>query len=354
METQVEGKLSGNYQRDVDRGVFRIDENDPEYQEMFEKVQSFNIPGENGRRLDVGETATITRQLLYVKAKTYDVKYPMFRSRDFIPVSHDVPTGAETWSYWQYDGFAMAKAISNYAQDFPRVDLKATEFLQKITGLGDSYTYTIQDMRRTAFMASNGTSRGASLDVKRAALARRGIEAAIDDIASNGLTDAGFTGFVNNAAVPVLTAPTGVWATATAVQIIADLNYGWQQIMLTTNQVEVPDTYILSVNAYNIVTGLPFSTLANLTVAQWFIQNNPHIKDMDQWYKLNKAAANGTTSRQVCYRRDPDAVFMEIPQEFEQFAPQIEMMQYNIPCHARFGGVAFPYPLAAAYLDGIG
>ena len=354
MNTQTQERLSGNFRMDVARGIFHVDESDPDYEEMYRTVESFNLRGDDGKRLDVGETATITRQLLYVKAKTYDVKYPMFRARDFIPVSHEVGTGAESWSYWQYDGFAMAKAIQNYAQDFPRVDVKATEFPQKITALGASYAYTIQDMRRIAFMAQNGNARGANIDVKRAALARRAIEAAIDDIASNGLTDAGFSGFVNNASVPVLTAPTGTWATATATQIIGDLNHMWQQILLTTNQVEVPDTIILSVNAYNIATGLPFSTLANLTVAQWFIQNNPHIKDLDQWYKLNKANAGGTASRQVCYRRDPDAVFMEIPQEFEQFAPQIEMMQYNIPCHARFGGVAFPYPLSAAYMDGVG
>jgi hypothetical protein len=30
----------------------------------------------------------------------------------------------------------------------------------------------------------------------------------------------------------------------------------------------------------------------------------------------------------------------------------MEGMQYTVPCHARIGGVAFPYPLSALYMDG--
>ena len=47
-----------------------------------------------------------------------------------------------------------------------------------------------------------------------------------------------------------------------------------------------------------------------------------------------------------------EVVTLEIPQEFEQFAPQVEGMEYQIPCHARIGGVAWYYPLAAVAADG--
>lgn len=346
-------RLTGNFHRDVQSGVFRIDESDPDYQDMYETVQSWRLKDpETGHRLDEGETAVITRQLLYVKAQTYDIKYPAQKARMFIPVSHDVPTGAEQWSYWSYDVYGMAKLIANYATDFPNVDVKVAEVKQGIAPIGASYTYTVQDLRRIAFMAANGTSRGANIDVKRAARARLAIEQLIDDIAAVGTPDAGFEGFLNNANVPVAAAPTGSWKTATSLQIIEDLNYGWQTIMNATNQLEVPDTWLLAPSRFNIIAGRPFSTLGNLTVAQWFIQNNPHIEEMDQWYKMEKADAAGTGPRCMCYRRDPNAVFLEIPQEFEQFAPQIEGMQYTVPCHARIGGVAFPYPLSALYMDG--
>ena len=346
-------RLSGNYARDVQRGAFRIDETDGEYEAMYRRVESWDLTDpETGRRLDAGETAVITRQLLYVKAQTYDIKYPMQKARMFIPVSHDVPSGAETWSYWTYDSYGMAKLISNYAHDFPSVDVSVAETTQKIAPIGASYTYTIQDLRRIAMMSANGTARGTSIDAKRAARARMAIEQAIDDIAAVGAPDAGFSGFINNANVPVLAAPTGNWNTASALQIVADLNAGWQTIQNTTNQIEIPDTWLLAPSRFNLIVGMPFSTLGNMTVADWFMQAGNPITNMDHWYKLEKADAGGTGPRNMCYRRDPNAVFLEIPQEFEQFAPQLEGMQYKVPVHARIGGVAFPYPLSAFYMDG--
>lgn len=351
-EQQPRARLTGNFWNDSASGAFRVDETDIEYEVMYRRVQSWSLQRDDGTHLDEGETATITRQLLYVKAQTYDVKYPAQKARMFIPVSHDVPTGAETWSYWQYDSYGMAKIISNYANDFPNVDVKVAEFPQKIVPLGASYTYTVQDLRRIAFIAASGTQRGTNIDVKRAARARMAIEQAIDDIAAVGAPDAGFYGFINNPNVPVLAAPTGNWKTATPLQIIADLNAMWQTIMNSTNQIEVPDAMVFAPESFNIIVGQPFSTLGNVTTAKWFIDNNPHIQDLDQWYKLAKADAAGTGPRNMCYRRDPNAVFLEIPQEFEQFAPQLEGMQYTVPCHARIAGVAFPYPLSALYMDG--
>lgn len=316
---------------------------------MQASVAAWGLQRSDGQRLDAGETATITRQLLYIKSQTYDKKYPMFKARDFIPVSHEVPSGAEQWSYWQWDMYGMAKIVSNYATDFPKVDVLKKEFLQSVKSLGDSYSYTVQDMRRVAFMSPQG---GGNLDVKRAAAARRGIEAAIDDIAAVGNPDAGFTGFVNNPNVPVLAAPTGAWAAATALQMIADMNALVQKVITQSNQVEIPDTMIFPIDEFQIINQTPFSTLADRTVASWFLINNPYIENIDQWVKLNLQNAGLTGGRIIAYRRDPEVLTLEIPQEFEQFQPQVEGMEYQIPCHARIGGVAFYYPLAACYMDG--
>ena len=343
-------RLTGHYRQDCQTGRFRLDDNDAELQGMAASVAAWGIANpETGRRLDAGETATIARQLLYIKARTFDVKYPMFKARDFIPVSHEVPSGAETWAYWQWDMYGMAKIVANYATDFPRADVVKREFQMPIKSLGDSYAYTVQDMRRIAFMAPQG---GGQLDVKRAAAARRAIEAAIDDIAAVGSADAGFSGFVNNGNIPIFALPTGQWAVSTALQMIGDLNAMVQKIITQTNQVEIPDVMLFPIDAFQIITQTPFSTLSSYTVATWFLDNNPYIQEIDQWVKLNKANAGGTGGRIVTYRRDEEVLSLEIPQEFEQFAPQLEGMEYQIPCHARIGGVGIYYPLACVYGDG--
>jgi len=316
---------------------------------MRDYVTSLRLTRNDGRRFDAGETAFITRQLLFVKARTFDVKYTEFRARDFIPVSHEVPSGAQQWSFWSWDLVGMAKVIANYSTDFESVDVFKSEVITNIKSLGAKYTYTVQDMRAVAMTGPQG---GGQLDYKRAAAARRAIEAAIDNIAAVGLSDAGFTGLVNNASVPIQTAPVGSWATATAADMINDLNAVVTKVITQSNGVEIPDTLLLPISEFAIISQTPFSALVPDMALYLFMKNNPYIKNVDQWSKLTNQNSGGTGGRSVCYRRDENAVTLEIPQEFEQFAPQLEGMTYEIPCHARIGGVVFYYPLSAAYLDG--
>ena len=78
-----------------------------------------------------------------------------------------------------------------------------------------------------------------------------------------------------------------------------------------------------------------------------FLANNPYIKGIDSWKKLD------TDGRIVAYKRAPEICELQIPQEFEQFAPQPRNMEFVINCHAKFAGVSIYYPLAVAYMDGV-
>jgi hypothetical protein len=335
----------------MSRVQYRIDENGPDYLEMLEFVKSSRtFTRHDGQRFDAGETAFITRQLLYVKARTFDVKYTEFRARDFLPVSHEVPPGAQQWSFWSWDLAGMAKIIANYATDFASVDVNKTEVIANIKSIGAMYSYTVQDIRAVAMTGPQG---GGQLDYKRAAAARRAIEARIDDIAAVGETDSGFTGLTNNASVPIIPAPTGTWAApATAAEMIGDVNAVVGTVITQSNGVEIPDTVLLPISEFAIFSQTPFSALVPDMAMALFMRNNPYIKNMDQWSKLGKANAGNTGGRVVAYRRDENALTLEIPQEFEQFPPQIEGMAYQVPCHARVGGVVLYYPLSLCYMDG--
>ena len=89
-----------------------------------------NIPAtlsENpAMRFDSAEDAAVffARELDYIKTQTYDRLYPEFTALQMFPVTHEVPEGAETVTYYSYDKTGMAKIISNYATDLPRVDVK--------------------------------------------------------------------------------------------------------------------------------------------------------------------------------------------------------------------------------------
>lgn len=297
-------------------------------------------------RLDARETAILSRQLEYVKSRTYDVKYPAMAARRFIPVSTETPNGADSITYSQWDQYGMAKVVANAADDLPLVDVVAQEFTSPVKSLGDAYTYSIQDLRRVA-------QSGQPLDAMRAQAARRAIESAIDEIAAFGLPEARLPGLLNHANIPIVAPDTGTWATATAEEILADLNKLVNSIVTSTKNVHQPDTLLLDTASFALLASMPTGADLQRTVLRVFLETNPYIRNVDQWHKLDTADAAGTGPRIVAYQRSPEVMELEIPQEFEQFPPQARNLAFVIPCHARIGGTVVRYPLAIAFMDGV-
>jgi hypothetical protein len=299
-------------------------------------------------RFDAGETAAIAKQLEYVFTRTFDIKYPSLKARQFIPVNNEVPSGAQTYTYRQWDEYGMAEFIANYADDLPNVDATVKEFVAKIESIGDSYQYSVQDLRAAAMS-------GNQLDSRRAMVARRRIEAKIDDVMATGNAVVGMSGFVNNGNVPLVAPTTGSWASATVAQILADLRKLQRSIITTTKTVHSPDTLLLDTSSFDILanTEISLDNGSNVTILQHFLNTSPYIRNIDQWNKFDLADAAGTGPRIVMYERSPEVVEMIIPQEFESFPPQARNLAFVVPCHARVGGVSWRYPLAAAYMDGV-
>lgn len=304
------------------------------------------IAQHSGMRLDAAQTATLARQLEYVKAQLYNVKYPAFQARNFIPVSTEVPNGAETITYRQWDQYGMAKVVANAADDIPLVDVVAREFTTKVKSLADGYTFSVQDLRAIA-------QSGQPIDTMKAMAARRAMEAAMDEVAAFGLPEAGMMGFVNHPNVPLVSPDTGSWASATDAQILADLNKLVKAVVTATKGIHKPDTILLDTDTFEYLASKPVGADLQKTLLRVFLDSNPHIRNIDSWHKLDTADAAGTGPRAVCYLRDPEVLQLEIPQDFEQFPPQARNLAFIVPCHARIGGTVIRYPLAMAYMDGI-
>lgn len=294
-------------------------------------------------RTDAAEVAHLTRQLEFVKARTFDVKYTEFRARDFIPVSTEVDPAADTIVYKQWDAVGIAKIISNYADDLPMVDAFEREFRSKVHSEGVAYEYSIQDLRRAA-------KAGSQLDVKRATQARRAIEALIDEIAATGLEETGLTGFVNNPNVPIVLPTTGNWGSATAMQIIDDMAKGVAAVITGTNSIFKPDTIIMGTTLLIRIAQLYTDTTNQVTVLRSFLNTNPWIRNIDEWDKLETAAADGGP-RVIFYKRSNEVLELEIPLDFEQLPPQARNLAFIVPCHGRIGGTKIYHPLAIAYMD---
>lgn len=299
-------------------------------------------------RMDSKFYAALEKQLEYVKKKTYDIIYPEMKGRLYCPVSNEADPGAETITYRQWDEFGMAQIIANYADDLPLIDALVEEFAQKVKGLGAAYQWSVQDLRRSAMS-------GSMLDQRRARSARRAIELQIDSIAASGNANAGLTGISNNANVSLISPTTGTWSTATGAQMVADALKFSSDIVIANKETLIPDTLILDVANYHRFANTRISTTGDThtTALQAFLASSPYIKSVGSWYKLALADAAGTGPRAICYKRDPEVLTLEIPQEFEQLPPQPKNLAFQVPVHARTGGVIIYYPIGMGYMDGL-
>ena len=139
------------------------------------------LAGNKQMRFDSAEDASIffARELDYIKSKSYDKIYPEFTALNNFPITHEVPEGAETMTYYSYEKTGMAAIISNYATDLPRADVKGSPTTAYVKSIGDSYGYSIQEMRASRMA-------GKSLDTRKAEAARYAIDRKTNEIAFAG------------------------------------------------------------------------------------------------------------------------------------------------------------------------
>lgn len=305
----------------------------------------------NRATLDAAESAFFARQLEYIQSRTYDQKFPPLKARRYIPVNNQVDNAAAVYTFRAYSQFGVAKILASYSDDLPRADVKGQEFSIQIKGLGDSYGYNVQEIRAASRAQVN-------LDAKKATAARRAVEVLIDQMgfAGDGKTNAMGLSNIPNAGSYVVPAGVGggtEWSTKTPLEILADLNGIENKIVRDTKENEIPDTLLLPLEQYQLIAVTPMSaTIPDTTILEYFLRTSQYVKNVDVWDKLDAAGAGGT-DRMICYRRDPDAVELIVPQEFEQFPPQQRNLEWVVPCHARCAGVVAYYPLSISYGDGI-
>lgn len=294
--------------------------------------------------LDAEESVFFGRQLEHLKTKTYDIKFTNLKSRDLVPVSFEAPNWARTITYEQFDQVGMAKIVADYAEDFRSVDVFGREFTSRVKSLGSGFQYSIQEVRESI-------ATGKPLNQRRANAARRSIMQLENKLTYFGDSKHGFSGFFNNANVPVVVLPNaGAWSGLTADQILQNLSSVANNPIRVSNGVETPNTMLLPIDEYTEIADRPRSTTSDTTILEYFRTNNPFTKQVD-WVEELKDGGGTGVKRMIAYDRNPDALTVEIPQDYEQFNPQEKGMAFKVPAHERFGGVLWYYPLSATYAN---
>lgn len=311
-----------------------------------------------GMRFDDADDASVffARELDFVKSKTYDRLYPELTALKLFPVSSEVNPGAETITYYGYEKTGFAKIIQNYATDLPRADIKGKPETAHIKSIGDSYGYSVQEMRASRYA-------GKSLDVRKGESARYAIDKEINRIAWAGDEKAGLMGILsswNN--VPLYTLSMNSGGTSTQFkdknpdEILKDFSGAIASMARMTMDVERPDTIAVASDVYVYLSTTPRSALSDKTILNWLLENLPDIKEIVRCPELN--ADNGINpytgqAVMLLYKSDEEKLTIENPLLFYQYPVQPVKLEMEIPCEARTAGAMIYYPLSMLIVPGV-
>lgn len=311
------------------------DEQDlPEIQKLTQHIS--NAVGNFAMREDVG--IFTARELDFVKAQTYEKKFPELKGLSIVPVTNTVPAYAETVTYKVYDHYGMAKIIANYADDLPRADVAAVEKTVRVKSLGVSYGYSVQELA-----ASNAT--GANLDTRKAYAARRAVELALSKIALHGDEKNGLFGLLTHPNIGETVLPSGKnWLTdnPTAQELIDDVRSVYDAVLLQSNGTHTPNTMILPMKHLSLLKRTIVPDTMGKSVLAWLQDEMTGVKFVEV---LELQADTGKSSI-VCGEFDTLNVAHEMAQPFTQLPAQERNLELVVVCHARTAGVLVTMPLA--------
>lgn len=306
-------------------------------------------------RFDSVEDASVffARELDYIKAKSYDKKYPEFTALNNFPITHEVPEGAETVTYYSYEKTGMAKIISNYATDLPRADVKGHPTTAYIKSVGDSYGYSVQEMRASRMA-------GKSLDTRKADAARYAIDRTVNEIAFAGNKENGLMGMLsigNNIPLYTLSTVDGKtdFKSKTAEQILADLNgmVGYQSKL--TKNVEKSDVIALPASVYIDISTRQIPN-TGYTVKKFLLENAPYLKNIISAPELEEDSVETNPYGKgvaLMYTNSADKFSLEIPLPYYQYPLQSRNLEVIVPCEERVAGIIMYYPLSAMLAIGV-
>ena len=315
----------------------------------------------------VNATMFLTRQLEYVRSKTYDVKYAPLKVLEYVPLGTDIPADADSYVYFIYDSTGQATIINADTKQLSRIETNAKEQGGRVVSIGESYGWTLTELRQAARL-------NVPLTEKKAQAARRAMNTTIDELVCFGkhLTSpqqpgsaqtSEIGGFINSSLVTPV--PTTNWlstGTPVAASTISNfINAAAQYVQTSTKQIWAVDTMLVSPQVYGLISTTPMvlgSTALMVTILEYILENSPYIKNIEQWWRLaGTDAASGSgvytsaSSRNILYKRDPEVLEAVVPIDFEQMPAQQAALKFEVACHARCGGTKLHQPGAVFYFD---
>lgn len=312
--------------------------------------------------LDQGESANFLRMLEDVDTIAYKRRYPALLARQVIKSFASVADWASLYTWREWDSLGTYAIISDHTDDLPAVDITGKENSQIIKDLGNSYHYTIKEIKQAI-------NTNVNLDSMRAEVSRTAIEQGVDDILTFGIPALGIRGVLklDDASIPApnrvgsftlgtKTAGGTAWGTlaaprATGQEVANDVIGLCSQMVDDTKSIWNSFDVVMPIAQYNYAANTRLNPLTETTALAWILKNG-FVRSVTPWYKCKGAGAAGADRMMALPAGDGMVLGGIVPQEWSPQAPQLVNLAYKVNCIASCGGVVCRYPIACRYADG--
>lgn len=314
--------------------------------------------------LDQGESATFLRQLEDIDTKVYQRRYPDLLARSVVKTFVSVASWASSHTWREVDFVSgRAKIVTDHGDDYPSVDLTAKENNQVIKDLGNSYGYTIKEIKQAQ-------ATGMPLDSLRAQTSRRDMEQLIDDLLAFGDSLYGLNGVLKLDATQIAAANrVGTyilstkqaggtsWGTfavpkATGQEMANDVIGMCSDRVSATKGIWQSFDVFMPIDQFNLMQATRLNPLTDRTSYE-FAAANKFVRSITPWYKCAGAGASSADRMMILPAGDSEVLAGIVPQEWTPSMPQLRNQRYVINASASCGGVICRYPLAVRYADGL-
>ncbi|WP_312831976.1 DUF2184 domain-containing protein [Pseudomonas lactis] len=294
----------------------------------------------------------VVSQTSYIERQVNEIVYADIQYPGLIPVDTSAPEWIKSVTYYSSDKVGKAEWINGNADDIPLASTERTKFETSVHMAGIGYGYGLEEISQAQML-------GLSLTADDASAARRAYEEMVDRVALAGDASKGFSGLFNFPGVTAGSAVTGNWGTATADQILADVNTSLTVQAAGTMFTAFSDTLLLPYSKFLLLATRKVNDQGLESILTYLQKNNVYTATTGRPLLLKglnglDTAGAGGTARMISYRRDPSVLKMHIPMP-HRFLPvyQAGPIRWEVPGIFRLGGVDIRRPAEVRYTDGI-
>lgn len=307
----------------------------------------------NDQRLDASTTVFLERELTSVDPKKYMELFEGLRAMDFVPPVENIAPYDRTYEYSMWGITGEAATYGDNARDLPRVGVTRKPFTRRISPIGASYGWTVDDIRAAA-------AKNIPLDETTIIAAMFAIKRKLDRRIALGDSELGYTGLLNDTAIAADNAVAPVNNFTTAADKLASLNKLVAETRLRLKQAtEMPGgdgvpafakfQVLLPTDDYATVKQTPASANYPQSILQIFLDNNSEwISGVSEWSYLDGLDAG--EGRAVCYPLNQAALGHATARYYTEEPPQPSGLNIEVPCHASSGGTVIRFPVAFSYM----